>query len=189
MARKDSTLDHLHDDPAENRTRQEALFERIRKDGVQAPVAWLKETYGVVSSMQAVSRFKRKWEAKLADEEMLDRLAARANRARTLGSAVREGAPGMSPETIQALDQHIYEIVAIDPEDPRLDRLVKIAKTLTDSQDRTAQTALAVAKFRFDAVKAVLANADLVRELASSAISDDEKTSRLGQAIFGEEWK
>lgn len=50
------------------------------------------------------------------------------------------------------------------------------------------QLQLDLQKFQFDAVAAVLKNADLVRKISGSSATEAEKTEKLGRAIFGEEW-
>ena len=48
---------------------------------------------------------------------------------------------------------------------------------------------LAGRKFLFSAAKAVLQHAEKVRPIIDGPGSEDEKTEKLGQAIFGEDWK
>lgn len=189
MARKDSTLAHLHDDADENERRRDALFEKIQKDGVLKAVEFCKDQWGIVTNKSSISRFNVSERARRADAEMFDKLAARANRAKAIAGKVRDHAPVVSTDTMKALDQAIYELIAINPDDARLDRLVDMLAKMMSAADKNAAVSLDVKKFQFDAVKAVLAHAELVREVTTSGLSEDEQVQKLGQQIFGAEWQ
>lgn len=185
---QESLYRSLGADDATRELRADMLFEHIQQHGLDLAVAFASESWDVKTSRAALSRFNVAMKAQKAEDAMLDKLAQRTARTKAITAKIKDASPLISPETIRALDQLIFELVAINPDDPRLDRLVKMAETLSRAADSNSNTKLNVQKFQFDAAKAVLTHADLVREVVASDSTEDEKTNRIGKAIFGEAW-
>lgn len=180
------------------RERLEMIERQVKASNLAEGVAFVKREWDIDTSDNALSRELIKLRDYRDTEAMMDRLERRRERTKKLRQITEQNGPALSPENLQTIDQHISDfLAALDCEqddakrakiEERFERWTKIFATLAKAADASATTRLNVQKFQFDAVKAVLANADLVRELSGSAISDDEKTQQLGQAIFGKEW-
>ncbi len=172
--RVDSTLDGL---PAEQREKlTQWLLSRM---GLAAVKQLVEKEFGVKTSISALSRFY----TKNVGPYLIQKRRAAVVVAEAFGEELKKRPAEFDAMTADLLKQRVAELAA----DPSSD--VKELTGLLTTLLKRDEHALNVTKFRFDAVKAVLANADLVRELHGSSISEDEKTAKLGQAIFGEDWK
>lgn len=172
--RIDSKLDGL---PPEQRERLVQWM--VGRIGLAQCVDLVAKEFGVKSSLAAMSRFY----TKNVGPYLIQRRRAAVIVAEAFGDELKKRPAEFDAMTADLLKQRVAELAA----DPSSD--VKELTGLLQTLLKRDEHALNVTKFRFDAVKAVLANADLVRELHNSSISEDEKTAKLGQAIFGEDWK
>lgn len=180
-ARSDSKLDNLQPE-------QRDLLIRwmVARHAPVTILAMVKEQFGVVSSMPALSRFHKKHVG--PHLVTLNRLAVQtANYVEAAASAEPDL---FDAATIRNLRQRAFEMSC----NPEAD--VAEVKDLFDSLIKERQTRvkegalqLSVRQFQFDAIAAVKKHADLVRTVMSdSSLTEAERTEKLGQAIFGTEW-
>lgn len=187
MASTDSILKRLSPDDAVNERRREELFQTILKIGLIPAVQWAKDTWDIDTSKSALGRFKKQMQAKAAEEQMLDTLAVRCARAKKMSAEMRGGRV-VSPETLKALDQAIFEVVAIDPDSPRLERLAKILSDLLRAADAEQNTAIAVDKFRRETCEMFLKwfGDQKAREIAESNAPHEEKIKALRATYYAD---
>lgn len=176
---QESLYRSLGADDATRELRADMLFEHIQQHGLDLAVAFANESWGVKTSRAALSRFNVAMKAQKAEDAMLDKLAQRTARTKAITAKIKDASPLISPETIRALDQLIFELVAINPDDPRLDRLVKMAATLAASQkaDRDAtvsETALRQ-KLREYEDKVASAKAELTKTINKGGLSAETR--------------
>lgn len=190
--RKDSKLDAL---TAEQQ--QQLTGWLVARMDYGAVLKLIEEAFGVKTSIATLSRYYKKYvgpfliEKRRAAVGVADAVEAEARKRPDLFDAaairnLRERAFTMScdpsADTGEVLD--VFRVL-LKREELDQDK----AKSAEDHRLKAASLALDRQRFQFDAVKSVMAHADLVRELSTTpGLSDDEKTQRLGQAIFGEEW-
>ncbi len=145
----------------------------------------IKEQFGVQTSMGALSNF---WQT--VCEPAL--LARRRRAVSTADEVAAEAAatPGrFDAATIDSLKQRAFELSIQPQANPRdVKQIFALVLKARDQDLQQQSLKLDVQKFQFDAAAAVLKNADLVRQIAGSSATEAEKTEKLGQAIFGEEW-
>lgn len=187
MASTDSILKRLAPDDAENERRRDELFQTIVKIGLVPAVQWVKDTWGIETSKSALGRFRLQMAAKLADDEMLDKLAVRCARTKKLSAELRGGRV-VSPETLKVLDQAIFEVAALDPDSPRLERLAKILSDLLRAADAEQNTAIAVEKFQRETCALFLKwfTDEKARSIAESTAPNEEKIAALRKTYFAD---
>lgn len=187
MASTDSILKRLAPDDAENERRREELFQTIAKIGLVPAVQWVKDTWGIETSKSALGRFRLQMAAKLADDEMLDKLAVRCARTKKLSAELRGGSV-VSPETLKVLDQAIFEVAALDPDSPRLERLAKILSNMMRASSREQSTSIAVDKFRRETCEMFLKwfGDQKAREIAESNAPHEEKIKALRATYYAD---
>lgn len=172
--RIDSKLDGL---PPEQR--EKLVQWMIGRIGLAQCVDLVAKEFGVKSSLAAMSRFY----SKNVGPYLIQKRRAAVAVAEAFSAELNARPAEFDAASTALMKQRVMELAS----DPACD--IKELTALLGVLLKRDEHALNVTKFRFDAVKAVLANADLVRELHNSSISEDEKTTKLGQAIFGEDWK
>lgn len=180
-ARSDSKLDNLQPE-------QRDLLIRwmVARHAPMTILKMVKDQFGVTTSGPALSRFHKKHVG--PHLVALNRLAVQtANYVEAAASAE----PDLFDQaTIRNFRQRAFEMSC----NPEAD--IGEVKDLFDSLIKERQTRvkedtlkLNVRQFQFDAVAAVKKHADLVRTVMNDgALSEAERTERLGKAIFGEEW-
>ena len=175
----DSLYRSLGSDEVTRERHADMLFEHIQQHGLDLALTFAAESWGVKTSRAALSRFNVSMKAQKAEDAMLDKLAQRTARTKSISGKIKDNSPLISPETIRALDQLVFEIVAINPDDPRLDRLVNIAKTLTAAADSNSNAALATRTFeqriREYEDKLASAKADLTKAISKGGITPETR--------------
>lgn len=187
MASTDSILKRLSSDDAENERRRDELFAFIQEKGVIAAVEFARDRWDVATSKSAISRFNVQEKARRADDEMLDKLAVRCARTKKLSAELRGGRV-VSPETLKMLDQAIFEVAALDPDSPRLERMAKILSDLLRAADAEQNTAIAVDKFRRETCEMFLKwfGDQKAREIAESNAPHEEKIKALRATYYAD---
>lgn len=187
MPLTDGILKKLAPDDAENERRREELFQFIQEKGVAAAVEMVKDRWGIVTSKSAISRFNVAEKGRRADDEMLDKLSVRAARAKKLSAEMRGGRV-ISPETLKVLDQAVFELAAVDPDSPRLERLAKILADMMRAADAEQNTRVAVDKFQRETCSLFLKwfEDEKARAIAASNAPNEEKIAALRREYFAD---
>lgn len=175
-------------DANETAARVDELFEYISNKGVIAAVQFCADRWGVTTSKSACSRFAIAERGRRADADMMDRLSARATRTRHLSKRLQSSVPTVSKATLLAMDQLIYEMTALNPDDPRLERLVDMFSTLMKAADTATNTKLSLDKFQQETCEKFLAwyQDQRARDIAESGASNADKIAQLRATYYAD---
>lgn len=192
--RKDNVLSSLAPE------KQAALFRALgeKQDGV----AFCKKEFGLTVSVSMISRWRGPYASKVAALELAEIFAqskamtALANESTDLvatdkklldATIVKMRLAGVPEEQIKILHQ---QSVARGHEIAARQNAENSTARVADSAERTRIEKEKLNLLRFKAVEAVKKHADTVRAVMSDTkLSDDEKTAKLGQTIFGDLWE
>ncbi len=189
--RADAKLKRLPED------RQREIIERIKAPGetYKKVRAWLRED-GIVTSDAALSYF---WDWWHLQEQF------RSDEATTEGllEQLKAEIPLLSEEQLDDLGQRTFSLLAIRRQD--LSGFVKMrsARTnavlereklrLKETAEKRMQESLVLEKARFQRETCGLflkwSEDERARAIAGGAASNSEKIERLGELMFGEDWK
>lgn len=178
--------------PAE---RQEQVYEKLGEKTLREVRAWLAED-GLKVSLQTISEF-RSWYA--------SRLQAQLREQRVLNymEVLRKQSPELSEEKLAQYGASVFNLQAIEEQDPKLFLAIQTAQHKAqmdrlkleqrERQIQQRQEGLELEKARFQRETAELflkwAADQRAKEIAGSNESNAEKIERLGQLMFGEDWK
>lgn len=138
---------------------------------------WLAED-GLATSIAALSEFVRWFDAR-------ERLRKNEAKVLQLLEHYKEENPDAASAKVEAMGQRFFTALAMEQEDPKAWTMLRIVAL------KEKQLNLDEKKFQRDTCKLFIQYAQDKRavEIAGSNMPNDVKTDRLGQLIFGEEWK
>jgi hypothetical protein len=180
--RSDSRLKTLPEE------RQEAIVEYARSHSVAETVGWLRDD-GVKTSHGALSEFlswfKLRRRFQIAEQDSLN-----------LVELLRQKRPAMSEAERQEWANDFFQVQAIKDNDPDTFLAFSSARfkaELEKEKLRIKQEELQLAKQKFHRETSELflkwSEDKQAREIATSNATNAEKIERLGQLMFGEDWK
>lgn len=163
------------------------VAERLDRESQAKVRAWLLETHQVEVSGSTLSTFYQWWHS----QRFLEEVRTSADQFRLDLEALRSaGGIQIDNEAISSVAQAYFEQRALRMDDPKTFFLLRMNSQKDEAlRVKREELALAKRKFQFSAAKAVLQHAEKVRPIIDGPGSEDEKTEKLGQAIFGEDWK
>lgn len=182
MARSDKKLFQLGADEVENIERAEELFQYLAKNKLTDGVAFVKQRWGVDTSLRAMSEFRQEWPT----ERVLFRLQGRIVASRRIVAAGGEEVQSLTPTNLKLLEQEITELLSSGADPDRLGKFVEMYAKLTKAADIPQQTALAVEKHQQETCEAFLAwyNDQRAREIADSDAPKADKIAALRKTYF-----
>lgn len=169
--RADSTLKTLPSD------RQAAIAEYARTHTLTETRAWLKED-GLTTSEAALSEFLSSW-------RLQQQLKRNGSTVETLLANLQQTRPDWTPEQIQQVGQSFFTALALEQQDPKQwfliqQTAIKKDQLHLDRQKFQRETAELFVKWHADKE---------AQEILRSTGSNTEKIERLGQIMFGDDWK
>jgi hypothetical protein len=175
--------------------RQREVIELLIEKGMRGTKAHLAED-GLITSLGALSEFYSWW-------QLREQFKEHGQRADTLMDLLRKEAPELSEEKVLEYGNAFFQAQAIETKDAKT--FLKFASArhkgkmdvlkFNQGEKKIAQKdreiEIEVRKTRRkDVVEFVKWYADQrARDILAGADSSDEKTERLGELIFGENWK
>lgn len=182
MARSDKKLFQLGADGCENVERAEQLFRYLQKHSLSEGVRWVRDQFGVRTSLRAMGEFRRDWPLEQIVLRLNDRIAASRRIVADGGADVQS----LTPTNLKLLEQQITELLATGADEKRIGSFIKMYSTLMRASDIPAQTQLAIDRFQFDAAKAALKHAKELRRIAGDRdLSDDARVDAARKRLFG----
>lgn len=182
MARADKKLFQMGADGAENIERAEHLYRYLQKHTLAEGVRWVREQYGVRTSLRAMGEFRRDWPLEQVVLRLNDRIAASRRIVADGGAEVQS----LTPTNLKLLEQQITELLATGADEQRIASFIKMYSALTRAADIPAQTQLAVDKFQFDAARAALAHATELKRIAGdNNLTDAARVDAARERLFG----
>lgn len=176
--RGDSKLKTLPED------QQRKVIEWIKAKRLDEVVKLVKAELGVETSRSSLSEFYTWF-------HMARRLEDYKSFADDLkGELSQIAGMDLAEDKVATFAQRAFELQCLKKDDAKtffLMRMNGLAEKKLDLAER--QQALAERKFMFSVADAVRKHAEKIRPIVDGAGSDDEKTEKLGQLIFEEDWK
>jgi hypothetical protein len=184
MARTDKKLFQMGADEAENIQRAEELFQYLAKHTLTEGVAWVKEKWGVDTSLRAMSEFRRDWPT----EQVIFRLQGRIVASRRIVEAGGEEVQSLTPTNLNLLEQQITELLATGADHERLAGFVKMFAELTKASVSTSQARLDMDKFHVEVCNKFLDwfSDEQARDIAESNQPKAEKIAALRKTYFAD---
>jgi hypothetical protein len=181
-ARSDAKLKNLPEE------RQDAIAEHARDHSLADTVAWLKDD-GLNTSTRALSEF-------LSWYGLRRRFQVCEQNSLHLIELLKQKRPQMAESEREAWANEFFQMQAIDRNDPELYLAFASAKfkgELEKEKLRIKQETLDLSKAKFQRETCALFltwwESKQARDVAASGATHSEKIDRLGQLMFGEDWK
>lgn len=175
--------------------RQREIIERLKAETYVKVRAWLRED-GLDTSMAALSYFWDWWH--LQQQFQSDEATTEG-----LLEELKRDVPGISEEQLDELGQRTFSLLAIRRQD--LSGFVKMRSArsraliegeklrLANVAEKRMQESLVLEKARFQRETCALylkwAEDRKAKDIAASGASNAEKIERLGELMFGPDWK
>lgn len=157
--------------------RQATIIDFMRTHKEAETLSWLRED-GVSTSGGALSAFWSWYHLQL-------RLQKNEQTVSQVLQDLKSNNSSLSPEELEKAGQRFFEALAIAEEDSLT------WKRVQDSKLKLGVLELSRQKFQRDTVKLFIQwyQDEEAKKIASSNVSTEEKTNRLGQRLFGDLWK
>lgn len=155
----------------------------MRGHSLAEAVKFVKKEFSETTSPASLSEFWHWWH--------LSRRLEIAAKASTDLTQVLKELPGLNlnDDQLSNAAQAMFEAQAATQGDAKLFLGLKEMRHGDQwIQIEREKLALSEKKFMFNATKAILKHASKIRPIVDGPGTDDEKTEKLGQIIFGEEW-
>jgi hypothetical protein len=151
-------------------------------------VEWIKDTYGIVISMNRLSVWLRKHRVARSNEGRLEKLREARDSAMLIGRVVGT-ATGITNANSTLIAQAVFEELGKAPGERNEERLVafmELGLKAKREENRAAALRVIEEKFRFDAAAAALKAAGELQAINASGGDEREKVKRAITVLFGE---